>query len=69
VLDGEAIGVLPSYAADDALASGALAALTLAEPLPPIALLLTVAEPLRDSSPLSNLTAQIAASLTRCASA
>lgn len=69
VLDGEAIGVLPSYAADDALASGALAALTLAEPLPPIALLLTVAEPLRDSSPLSNLTAQVATSLTRSVSA
>jgi DNA-binding transcriptional LysR family regulator len=60
VLDGEAIGVLPSYAIDQELASGALTALKLSEPLPPIALLLTVAEPLLPSSPLFNLTDQIA---------
>ncbi|HEX5182865.1 MAG TPA: LysR family transcriptional regulator [Allosphingosinicella sp.] len=65
VLDGEAIGVLPSYAADDALAAGSLAALTMAEPLPPIGLLLTVAEPLRESSPLANLTAEIAGAFNR----
>jgi molybdate transport repressor ModE-like protein len=65
VLDGEAIGVLPSYAVDDALAAGSLAALQPAEPLPPIALLLTMAEPSLDSSPLANLTAQISDSFNR----
>ncbi|HEX4739371.1 MAG TPA: LysR substrate-binding domain-containing protein [Allosphingosinicella sp.] len=69
VLDGETIGVLPSYAVDDALASGSLAALKPAEPLPPIGLLLTVAEPLRDSSPLSELTAQIGEAFNRPAAA
>jgi molybdate transport repressor ModE-like protein len=57
--DGEAIGVLPTYAAAEELAAGALVALDVVEPLPSIALRLTTFEPPAEASPLGELAAEI----------
>ncbi len=56
VQDSDAIGVLPAYAVGDE-AGSSLVALTLAEPLPSIALLLTTAEP--PAGALSSLIGEI----------
>lgn len=65
VQNSDAIGVLPSYAVAAEVSAGTLVALTLHEPLPAIALLLTTAEPPLESPPLANLIAQIGESLQR----
>jgi DNA-binding transcriptional LysR family regulator len=57
--NSDAIGVLPAYAVAEELASGSLAALRVREALPAIALLLTTAEPLLETSALGNLVGQI----------
>jgi DNA-binding transcriptional LysR family regulator len=57
--DGEAIGVLPTYAAAEELAAGSLVALDVVEPLPSIALRLTTLDPPADTSPLGELAAEI----------
>lgn len=54
------IGVLPDYAVAKELASGTLTALRLIDPLPPIALLLTTAKPVLETSPLHDLITEVA---------
>ena len=59
VLKSEAIGVLPDYAVAEELAMGSLAALDTEEPLPQIALRLTLANSPVPASPLESLIGQI----------
>src|SRR5206468_12881852 len=55
VLNSDSIGVLPTYAVVDELAAGTLVALSVRQPLPPIALRLTSLEAPLPTSPLHNL--------------
>ncbi|GIL41218.1 LysR family transcriptional regulator [Roseiterribacter gracilis] len=59
VLQSDAIGVLPDYAVAEELAAGALIALQVDTPLPPISLQLTTLHAPAPSSPLDSLIAQI----------
>jgi len=59
VQNGEAIGVLPGYAATDELSSGSLVELKTTEPLPAIALLITTPATPSEASPLHDLIEQI----------
>jgi len=63
VQNSDAIGVLPAYATAGEVSAGTLVALTLQEPLPAIALLLTTPDPPLDSPPLTNLIVQIGEAL------
>ncbi|THD83240.1 MAG: LysR family transcriptional regulator [Phenylobacterium sp.] len=62
VFDGDAVGVLPGYAVAEELAAGALASLTVREPLPEIALRLTTPTATL-APPLGALVAEVAAAL------
>lgn len=57
--NSEAIGVLPNYVIAEELSSGSLIELKVREPLPAIALMLTMLEPPLKSSPIHNLTERI----------
>jgi DNA-binding transcriptional LysR family regulator len=63
VLHGDGIGVLPDYSVTEELATGTLVALNVKEPLPPIALKLTMLNAPEEGSPLDGLIAQLVASL------
>ena len=65
VLKSDAIGVLPDYAVADELAAHALAALDLADPLPPVSLCLTTLKPPHAASPLESLIGNIRDGLQR----
>lgn len=65
VLKSDAIGVLPDYAVAEELSTGALVALRTENPLPPIALCLTILNPPPLASPLESLTGKIRDMLTR----
>ena len=59
VLGGDAIGVLPDYAVAEELAVGALIALDLQDPPPPVALFLTTPTAPMAGSPLESLVAEV----------
>ena len=61
VKNSDVIGVLPSYAVAEDLASGTLVSLKVREPVPAIALLLTTLDPPVESSALHSLVEQISA--------
>lgn len=63
VLNSAAIGVLPDYAVADELSAGALVALQLEEPPPPISLRLTTHGPPFAGTPLGELIAQLRGAL------
>ncbi|HMI18150.1 MAG TPA: LysR family transcriptional regulator [Sphingomonas sp.] len=65
VLKSDAIGVLPDYAVADELAARSLAALGLADPLPPVSLCLTTLKPPPAASPLESLIGNIRDGLQR----
>jgi DNA-binding transcriptional LysR family regulator len=65
VLKSDAIGVLPDYAVADELAAHALAALDLADPLPPVSLCLSTLKPPPAASPLESLIGKIREGLPR----
>jgi molybdate transport repressor ModE-like protein len=61
VLEGDAIGVLPSYAVEQELADGSLTALATVEPLPELALFLSTNSPPPWLLPLQSLFEEISA--------
>jgi DNA-binding transcriptional LysR family regulator len=69
VLKSDAIGVLPDYAVADELAAQSLAALDLADPLPPVSLCLTTLALPPAASPLESLIGNIRDGLPRLESA
>ncbi len=65
VFNSEAIGILPDYAVGEELEVGALVALKLQNPPPPIALRLTMEKPPHAGSPLESLIGKIREALPR----